>query len=297
MISKKYRIQAFVDLGEKINSLSETDLDVICDKARSSNQWFTKNMVETALTGISKLLTPESFIEWANYYNEPSSVRKVGIVMAGNIPLVGFHDFLCVLVSGHQAVVKLSSQDAYLPILLAEWLTEINDEFKNEIIFADKLNNIDAVIATGSDNSARYFHQYFNHLPNIIRKNRTSVAIIKGDETKEDLSPLGVDIFTYFGLGCRNVSKVYVPEGFELPLFLDALASYEEVIQHHKYCNNYDYNKSIYLVNREDHLDNGFLLLKQDPLLVSPLAVVYYEFYSDIRDLDEKLLAESSKIQ
>ena len=297
VLSKEKRINAFISLGKKIESLSPEEREEIGFRARSKNQWFTPEMVDKALKGVTLLLEPEPLREWAGRYTEIVKPQVVGIVMAGNIPLVGFHDLLTVLISGHIAQIKLSSQDDYLPRLLLDWLVELEPEMSDSIQVADKLKNMDAVIATGSDNSARYFHQYFDHLPNIIRKNRTSVGIIRGDEQEKELTPIGEDILTYFGLGCRNVSKIYVPDGYDLPLLLDSLQGYEEVLNHHKYQNNYDYNKSIYLVNRVPHLDTGFMLFRESGDLVSPLSVVYHESYSSLDDLESKLELNRDKLQ
>ena len=183
--------------------------------------------------------------------------------MAGNIPMVGFHDLLCVLLSGHNASIKPSSQDSFLIDFIINELVAIDPSFKERITKVERLNDADAFIATGSDNSARYFKYYFGKKPHVIRQNRTSVAVLTGDESPEQLNALGKDIFTYYGLGCRNVSKVFVPKSYDFKILLDRLMDYEETGDHHKYRNNYDYNKSVYLVNKEEHLDTGFLLVKE----------------------------------
>jgi hypothetical protein len=218
--------------------------------------------------------------------------------MAGNIPLVGFHDLLCVLISGHMAQIKLSSKDSKLPSYIIKHLLWLEPGFeKNISVTEGKLHDFDAVIATGSDNSARYFHQYFGKYPNIIRKNRTSVAVLSGNESTQELSQLGEDVFSYFGLGCRNVSKIYAPVGYDFTLLLDAWQGFHDIIHHHKYSNNYDYQKSILLVNRLPFLDNGFVLLQENERLVSPISVVYTESYTTPKNLHEKLSAIREKIQ
>ena len=297
MIKLQARIAAFAHLGQKIKVLTATEITELAIQAQSKNGWFTKENIDLALDGIIQLLDADRLIEWTNRYSFGPNVHKVGIVMAGNIPMVGFHDFLSVLISGQTAIIKLSSQDEVLPQTMATWLTEIEPEFASHFVFADKLSEIDAVIATGSDNSARYFNQYFKHLPNIIRKNRTSLAIINGEESDEEIYRLGQDIFSYFGLGCRNISKILIPSGYDMTRFLDGLNAYSEILQHHKYNNNYDYNKSIYLVNGEQHLDNGFLLLKPSTDLISPLAVLFYEEYKNLENLEGYINSISEKLQ
>ena len=218
--------------------------------------------------------------------------------MAGNIPLVGFHDFLCVLVSGHSVIVKLSSNDKILLPFLAEYLQFHFPFLKEKIHFTkEKLSDFDAVIATGSDNTARYFEYYFGNKPNIIRKNRNSVAILTGDETEEDLHNLGKDIFTYFGLGCRSVSKIFVPEGYDFQNFFKAIYDFHPIIEYTKYANNYDYNKAVYLMSLFKLQDNGFLLLKEDTSYSSPIASLFYEFYSDKNTLQKQLDKDKDKIQ
>jgi hypothetical protein len=218
-------------------------------------------------------------------------------MLAGNIPAVGFHDILAVLIAGHSACIKLSSQDSALPLWLLTQLKRIEPRFSDRIFIEELLKNKQAYIATGSDNSARYFNYYFGKYPHLIRSNRTSVAILQGDESTADLQALGHDIFDYFGLGCRNVSKVFVKNQEQLTQLLDAIQSFEWVANHHKYFNNYEYNKSIYLVNGNPHLDNGFLLLKESADLVSPIGVLFYEIYEDNFELQAKLSALASQIQ
>jgi hypothetical protein len=223
--------------------------------------------------------------------------KKIGIAMAGNIPLVGFHDLMCVLLSGHQLVAKLSSSDSVLMKFVRDSIISIDSSFADKLLFEERLNGVDAVIATGSDNTSRYFEYYFRNIPHIIRKNRTSCAVIVGEESPEEYSMLGKDIFCYFGLGCRNVSKIFVPENFDFPVMLKSLESFQPIVNHHKYANNYDYQKSILLINQTHHYDNGFLLLTENENLVSPISTVYYQFYKDQNDLSLKLQSMADKIQ
>jgi hypothetical protein len=292
------RLEAFIKLGYKLKTLNYEELQEIRAGARAGNSWFTDESINYTLKGLETYLDKKRLELWIESYNLKTDADfKVGVVMAGNIPFAGFHDFLCVLISGYKLKAKLSSQDLFLPRKIADILIEIEPEFENRIEFADLLKDIDAVIATGSDNSARYFNQYFANKPHIIRKNRNSCAVLDGSETKEDLELLGRDIFTYYGLGCRSISKLYVPVEYDLGVLLDGLQSFQGVADNHKYTNNYDYNKSIYLINSVPHLDNGFLLLKQDSALASPISVVYYERYKDPKELTFRLDSIKENIQ
>jgi hypothetical protein len=292
------RIHAFSQLGQHLETLQGERFESLAGSAASENPWFTKSSVTMALTGISVFLKPEPLRAWTSRHAlEPAQTKTIALVMAGNIPLVGFHDFLCVLISGNRAQVKLSSKDSKLLQYLAKQLVWLEPGFQESISFQDKLENFDAIIATGSDNSARYFEHYFGKYPNIIRKNRTSCAVITGNESADDLEKLGSDIFSYFGLGCRNVSKVYVPTDYDITTLLTSWDAYKDVVHHHKYCNNYDYQKSILLINGGDFLDNGFVMLQENEKMVSPISVLYYERYRDQQDLNQKLQATASKLQ
>ena len=292
------RVRAFNLLGNKIDHLSVEEKDIIIDRASSLNPWFVPKSIILSLHGISRFLKEENLSTWANKYNlSDEKNKKVGIAMAGNIPLVGFHDYLSVLISGNEVVIKLSSQDSYLLPKINSWLIEIEPRFSNKIHFAERLNKVDAIIATGSDNTSRYFEYYFRNIPHIIRKNRSSVAILMGGEDSTHLTELGKDVFSYFGLGCRNISKFFVPEGYEFIKLLDSWECYKEIINHHKYANNYDYQKSILLVNKIPHLDNGFVLITQNEQLVSPISVVYFETYTTQSDLKRKIKIQKDKIQ
>jgi len=292
------RLAAFVALGQRLHTLSEDELASLGARARNQNNWFTPTNVAYAIRGIAEMLAEEPLRQWAGRYPaEPEQPRQIGVVMAGNIPLVGFHDMLCVLLSGHILLAKPSSDDTVLMTWIAGELVEIEPRFEEWIRFAPRLNAADAFIATGSDNTGRYFEYYFGKKPNLIRRNRTSLAILTGRESDHDLGLLGEDIFRYYGLGCRNVSKLYVPLGFSFPTLLDALQPWHHILDHHKYQNNYDYNKSILLVNGVPHYDNGFLLLTESPQLVSPISVVHYEGYQNEVDLVERLTMVAAQTQ
>lgn len=289
-------IDALDRLGGLIREMPPDQLESLAQNARNQNSWFTPENVKQALIGATNYLNGAKLREWIAAYTPVSKPKKIGLVLAGNIPLVGLHDVICVLMSGHQAIVKPSSKDTVLLTYLLEQLHMIDEEIAARITMTDQLREPEAIIATGSDNTARYFHQYFAKYPHIIRKNRSSAAVIRGNETGRDLYGLGKDIFSYFGLGCRNVSKLYVPEGYDFHSFFEAIAPWSNVMEHHKYHNNYDYNKSILLVNKEKHLDNGFLLLQESEHLVSPISVLYYEYYMQ-DDPSDKLQKHSDKIQ
>jgi hypothetical protein len=293
------RIQAFSLLGKEIRDLSEEEFENLAWKIENNNNWFTQDQTRAAFVALMDFLDQEKLKDWLLPYHipTPEKPKTIGIMMAGNIPAVGFHDLLSVLISGNHAAVKLSSGDAVSIRWLVEKLIEIEPRFSGKVEFEEMLKGKDAYIATGSDNSARYFDYYFGKYPHIIRKNRTSVAVLRGDESQEELRELGRDIFQYFGLGCRNVSKVYVKEEKSLMDLLDSISGSHFLTSHHKYLNNYDYNKSIYLVNKEPHLDNGFLLLRESTALVSPIGVLFYEYYQDQSDLERKLEVIQDKIQ
>ena len=292
------RITAFNKLGDKIRQVQPFELQQIIENVKNQNPWFTEENVKLALQGITKFLTQSDLEKWTSAYDlNPRESKNVGVAMAGNIPLVGFHDFLCILMAGHHVIAKLSSQDSILLKWIADMLISIEPQFSSFITFQERMNHVDAMIATGSDNTARYFEYYFRNIPHIIRRNRSSCAIILGEESNEELKTLGLDVFTYFGLGCRNVSKIYVPEGYGLTGLLDSWAPYQNIIHHHKYCNNYDYQKSILLVNGVPFLDTGYVLLTENEALVSPISTVYYETYSDQDDLSQKLKKQKDKLQ
>jgi hypothetical protein len=294
------RIDAFAQLGSIIKNISEEDLNNLCSRVENNNSWFSPAQTKNALNALLVFLDKDSLTNWISAYELPQRndpKKSIGILMAGNIPAVGFHDLMCVLLSGHRACIKLSSSDQVLIQWLIEKLVSVEPKFKPLISVEEMLKSKDAYIATGSDNSARYFEYYFGKYPNIIRKNRTSVGILNGSESEKDFKNLAADIFQYYGLGCRNVSKIFVPTKEILIPFLDSIEDFREIANNHKYFHNYEYNKSIFLVNKEDHLDNGFLILKENKGLVSPISVLYYEVYQSIEELNEMVQVVSDKIQ
>jgi len=309
------RINAFVKLGDFLSQFSdkgeqEKDNVVLNDLffdgfkhqiklAEEHNGWFTKENILFALEGWSNQLTIHNFNKWLLKYNFNSIEQKnVAIIMAGNIPLVGFHDFISVLICGHSVLVKQSSHDTHLLPFLSKYLEHVEPRFKNKIGFTEeKLENFDAVIATGSNNTARYFEYYFKNKPSIIRKNRNSVAVLTGNEIDVQLEALSEDIFRYYGLGCRNVSKLFVPKAYDFNNFFKAIYSWHPIINQAKYANNYDYNKAIYLMSEFKMLENGFLMLKEDESYASPIATVFYETYESKERLKSKLKADQDHIQ
>ena len=269
----------------------------IIKREKSHNGWFTEDSVQSSLYHLGIHLNEKELTSWLTGVELAQKPNKVGIIMAGNLPLVGFHDFLTVVLSGNIAVVKMSSDDNRLLPALIEILTALQPDLSNRIQVVGKLNDIDAVIATGSNNSARYFEKYFGHLPNIIRKNRTSLAVLDGTESKEELSALGKDIFTYFGMGCRNVSQLLIPKEFDLDRFFAAIVDFGDVVNHHKYANNYDYHKAIYLMNQEKLIENGFLLTKEDNSLFAPISVLLYSRYNHSSEVEDYIKKRQEEIQ
>ena len=313
-MKRENEISGFVQLGKLMSALGNektwTDYSIgateieyqklqgIIGKQFILNGWFTKENVLQSLKALGNQLTEKNINNWLEPYSYSVSPKKIGIIMAGNIPLVGFHDFLCVLLSGNIAVIKLSSDDNTLLPALAEQLIQFSPSLKERIQFSfGKIGEIEGIIATGSDNSTKYFEQYFGHLPHIFRKNRTSIAILTGNETKEELTALGKDIFSYFGLGCRNVSKIMVPKEFDLNRFFEAIIEYHPIVNHHKYANNYDYNKAVYLMNLMELLDNNFVLLRESEELFSPLSMVHYHYYETINEVENYIALHNEKIQ
>ena len=267
--------------------------------SQSHNGWFTPEQVYFAVESWAKALREDNLNKWLSAYDlSEVKPKTVGLILAGNIPLVGFHDFLSVLITGHKVLVKASSNDQHLIAFIADYLISIEPKLSYYISFTDgKLENFDAIIATGSNNTARYFEFYFKDKLSIIRKNRNSVAVLNGNESHEDLVNLGEDIFRYFGLGCRNVSKLFVPKDYNFDAFFKAIYAYKDVIFYEKYSNNYDYNKAVFLMSNFKLLDNEFLTLKEDTSYASPISSVFYEYYEDIADLQKRFESESDQIQ
>ncbi|MDF2448816.1 MAG: acyl-CoA reductase [Bacteroidota bacterium] len=305
----KQREQAFVQLGLFIDrhfskewltkeERFHNDLNKLSDIAYSYNGWFTPDSIKMALKGISRMLNEKDLREFTTSITDPQQPKTVAVIMAGNIPAVGFHDLLCVLLSGHHVLVKVSSDDPALIPFLAGMLIYFEPLFAPRINFSEgKLINFDAVIATGSDSTGKHFEYYFSKYPHIIRKNRTSIAILNGKENHDDLKELGKDIFYYYGLGCRNVSKVFVPEGYKFDKFFEALYDFKYVIDNKKYNNNYEYNRAIYLLDLIPFLDNNFFMIKESTELHAPTSVLYYENYTNEEQVVEKIRSVEQNLQ
>ncbi len=304
----KSLIDAFDYLGQELNNYANQQaanpeafaiLDEAILAAQVQNPWFTIDNIYTAVVNWASLLKTDELTNWISGYQQVKWTDDiVGLVLAGNLPLVGLHDLICVLLSGHKALVKLSSKDKVLIPALVRILqfsfTEINERVK---FVNDRLGQVDKVIATGSNNSGRYFSYYFKNIPHIIRKNRNSVAVLTGKETEEQLAGLSDDICLYFGLGCRSVSKIWVPEGYDFDILFRALFRYKDMIHHNGYSNNYDYNKAIFLMNQEAILDNGFVILKEDERISSPIACLYYSYFKDRSEVDRLISTNCEDIQ
>ncbi|MDT8415132.1 MAG: acyl-CoA reductase [Flavobacteriaceae bacterium] len=295
--------KAFIRLGENlrriIKSPEQTELQNLLELTYRHNSWFTTENSLYALRHWANLLEETAIENCLQKYAPFSETdQTVGIVMAGNLPLVGFHDLLCVLLAGYRANVKLSSKDSVLTGFMIRQLIEIEPSLADKISLTEGiLKDFDLVIATGSNNTARYFEYYFKNKPHIIRKNRSSIAVLDESESEEALTGLCEDIFRYFGLGCRNVSKLYVPEDYDFDMFFKASDAYKTLIDHHKYNNNYNYHKALYLMNQDTFLDNDLLLLKASASLSSPLGVVFFENYTDKNILSAQLQNQSSQLQ
>jgi Acyl-CoA reductase (LuxC) len=316
----KHRKNAFVQLGQTMGTiakntewpgfscgLTQEEYEAIQQKINvhiHTNGWFTPENIKKALHAWSIALTAENLDQWLLPYfpagdEQPDAAPKnIGIICAGNIPLVGFHDVLCVLLCGHKALIKLSSADNVLLPEMLKILVKLAPEMEQQFeIMTDRLTGYDAVIATGSNNTSRYFQFYFKDVPHIIRKSRTSVAVLTGNETPEELTALGHDIFDYFGLGCRNISRIFLPEGYNLDKLFNGIFSFGHVVNHNKYANNYDYNKAVWLLNMEDLLDNGFILLKKDERIASPTASLFYTYYTHIQQAYDTIAEHEAEIQ
>ncbi|MBK9958652.1 MAG: acyl-CoA reductase [Chitinophagaceae bacterium] len=285
------RILLLIKLGNYLKSTDGNWLDTQV-LAEQKNGWFTREFLEKAAGSIAdNYLKEDKLRQWAGYYKLDDNIQEkcVGIVMAGNIPMVGFHDFLCVFIAGHKQMIKMSSKDDVLLKHLVKVMAGWNSKVNGKVIFAEMLKNCDAYIATGSNNSSRYFEQYFGKYPNIIRSNRTSVAVLNGSESTEELEKLADDMHLYFGLGCRNVTKIYVPENYDFIPIIKAFDKYQYFSDHHKYKNNYDYQLSILLLNGKYYMTNGSTLLTQNESFFSPISQVHYQFYTSPEGMQQSL--------
>tara|TARA_B110000438_G_scaffold26478_1_gene25218 strand:- start:16469 stop:17470 length:1002 start_codon:yes stop_codon:yes gene_type:complete len=294
------RILLFSALGDQIKRDPNIFFEDSLNNAKISNSWFTKDNIDVSVSSILKFLEFNNLLKWvSNYSFINKDVKSILIIMAGNIPFVGLHDLICVLISGNKAIVKISSKDNILIETLINNLILLEPKMKDFILITKDVvkANFDAIIATGSDNSSKYFDYYFKSTNSIIRKNRRSIAILDGTESDLELNGLADDVFLYFGLGCRSVSKLFLPVNYDLDKLFKVFLKYSDVINHQKYSNNYDYNKTIYLMNKENILDNGFILLKEDISIQSPISMLFYEFYNIRSELDKYINDNSNLFQ
>ncbi|MBT7984486.1 MAG: acyl-CoA reductase, partial [Flavobacteriaceae bacterium] len=310
MSNFKERLIAFSELGtlfkenvDKKENKKFPEWDTVLEKtlieSHSYNSWFTIDNLKLSLKNWSNSLQENIISDWLSKYNiEDKSSKKIAIIMAGNIPAVGFHDLLCSLLLNFDCIVKLSSEDKLLIPFIVKFLESRNEKLKNKVTFeSEKLKDFDGVIATGNNNSHRYFDYYFSKYPNLLRKTRHSIAVLDGKESDNDLSELSNDIFNYFGLGCRSVSKVFIPYGYDLDLLFNAFFRHKEVVNHNKYVNNFDYNKAVYLMSKEKFIENGFIILKEESKLGSPIGCLFYEFYNDKKEITKLINNNSDSIQ
>ena len=298
----KERLEALIQLGKELTPDNEA-LQTAIRQTAFHNAWFTIDNQWKAINAIrDNFLNRELLEKWVFSYTFPSpeqaQFKTISLVLAGNIPLVGFHDLLCVFVAGHKAKIKLSDKDPYLIPFLIQNLIAINPSVSTHFeVVEGAMKDFDAVIATGSNNSSRYFEAYFGKYPHIIRKNRNAVAVLRGDESVEDFRHLGDDIFTYFGLGCRNVSKIYMPRGFNFEPLLEVIHEFKELVLHDKYKNNFDYQFTIVILNKIKYHSNGCLMMIENEAIASPIAMVYYEYYDNYKTLSTKLKTLMEEIQ
>ncbi len=292
------RIKVLIALGDHFKD-PDASFGIKLKEAEAKNPWFTRENIMTALGAIeSAFLKPEFLSAFsARYQLTGTNSRVVGLVMAGNIPMVGFHDLLCVFLSGHKALVKYSEKDNVLIPHLVQLMIKTDPRAAKYFQSTDRLRGFDAIIATGSNNSARYFEYYFGKYPHIIRRNRNGVGVVHKGISTDDLYLLGKDVFSYFGLGCRNVSKLYIEEGFDLPVLMDNWTQFNDITQHNKYKNNFDYTYALYLLNKEEFYSNDCLIVKPDVMIPSRIASVHYEYYSNEAALQSALENASDAIQ
>lgn len=308
------RINAFAKLGasfeiiadvleEKRDQEGNHPADILDIQRQSTrlNPWFNRENIALAFRNWSELLTENSLRAWMEPYldslTETVPSKDIAVVNAGNIPLVGFHDFLSVLISGNSYTGRNASDDMILLPYIASLLIGAEPSFREKIRFTDRLKDFDAVIATGSTNTSRYFNYYFEKYPHIIRKNRNGLAVLEGDETESELKALGRDVFSYFGLGCRSVSKIYLPAGYDLNKLFAAWFDHSYLMQHNKYMNNFEHNNAVLLLKQVPFLQNGFVILLENKAIASPVSIVHYQFYDNRKELTDELETKLDEIQ
>ena len=293
------RIEALVWLGKMLNDWDNPEITAVIEQAYAENPWFTPENIKLALTGIQQeFLDEKKLKQWlSNYEIVERGKANVGLILAGNIPAVGFHDVLCCFVSGHKAKIKWAEKDKVLMPFLLKKMTTKFPKMESHFTDIERLTDFDAIIATGSNNSARYFESYFSKYPHIIRKNRNGIAILDGSETKEELYQLGTDVFNFFGLGCRNVAKLFVPENYQFDNLLEIFHEFNSLVYHNKYKNNFDYNIALFLLNKVKFVNNGCIILMEDKRYASRISALHYEYYTSSTSLINELNTNKDKIQ
>lgn len=292
-MTQKEIINTFISLADDIkNNINNEEYQNIINKAEQKNPWFIKQNIEIALKNITLWFEKTTINEFVKQYTFNENQKTVAIISAGNIPMVAFHDIFCVLVSGNKPLVKLSSNDDVMIPFIIKRMQAIND--KIDVMFVDKIKDFDAVIATGSNNTARYFEQYFAKYPHIIRKNRSSVAVIQKDDKINELKD---DLLLYYGMGCRNVSTLFIPQDYDINCLVNELQQLENMLDNNKYKNNYDYNKAIFIMNNIPYIDAKSVLLRENNDLYSPISVINYTYYKDINQLYSYLKSKKEELQ
>ncbi len=297
-MDRQRRIELLAELGEQLLSEGSIPKEVI-NSARIANPWFTEDSIRTAIKSIaSHFLNKEALSAWMDNYKSGSATgKKIGLILAGNIPLVGFHDIMTVFITGNVALIKLSERDTILPKYIINELIKIESTVKDQFLYLDRLENYDAVIATGSNTTGKYFEKYFSKVPHIIRRNRNAIAVVHQDSTLEDMELLSRDMLSYFGLGCRNVSKLYLEEGVELGKIFEPTEKLKAISDHNKYKNNYDYTYALFLMNNEKFFTNDFFILRENEAIASRISTAHYEYFSDSSTLAEQLESQLDQIQ
>ncbi len=300
MVTLAERVSSLVALGGQLRALNSQEIIEISHKAQNQNPWFTQNNIIKAIESVrDQFLNKDALLSLIETYKLDDNIKpkRIGLILAGNIPLVGFHDVLCCYLTGHISLIKYSDKDKTLMKYLVSKLSVINQEIASYFVEVTKLQDYDAAIVTGSNTTAKHFEYYFGHVAHIIRKNRNSVAILHGDETQSQLLALGNDIFSYFGLGCRNVSKIFVPKDYEITKLFVVFDAFKDIIYHNKYKNNYDYNVALLLLNKEKFLHNDIFILKESDQIISRIGSLHYAYYEDIDTLATWLNDHNDEIQ
>lgn len=261
------------------------------ENAYEKNGWFIPQFIELSIKNIAThLLSRAGLQQWASKYNIPNqrSPLTVGIVMPGNLPLAGFYDFLCTFVAGHRQRIKLSTNDDVLLKHLVAQMGSWNAAVHELVMFDDMLKGCDAYITTGKQN-IESLKKYLSKYPHIIHRTGSAVAILYGHETRQQLELLADDVFQYFGQGCLNITKLYVPREYDFIPLLKVFDKYGFLIDHNKYKNNYDYQLALLILNKGFYMTNGSILLTESASISSPVARLHFEYYTDEKDVIDSL--------